>query len=210
MKPTCGPAREDCRHGNTPADGGNYDVGVIGNGAECVNAATESAPARTEEVILGQPVAPGLLEIERTRGERCWNQWSPRHCPESWARRPSNGTQPINGKQWWEKRESTALKSRSAAHSVTAEIRRWSGRRASNPLPRPWQGRALPSELLPLGQREDHNPGRQADFTGRQCVNRRPHLSRSWFTLIADSCSLTRSRRPDSTAARTAARASAS
>ena len=31
----------------------------------------------------------------------------------------------------------------------------WSGRRASNPLPRPWQGRALPSELLPLGQRID-------------------------------------------------------
>src|SRR4030081_896530 len=33
-------------------------------------------------------------------------------------------------------------------------------RRASNPLPRPWQGRALPSELLPLGQRRNHNPAR--------------------------------------------------
>jgi hypothetical protein len=53
MKPTGGPAREDCRHGKTPADGGKYNVGVIGNGAPCVNAATESAPARTEEVILG-------------------------------------------------------------------------------------------------------------------------------------------------------------
>src|SRR4030081_1925576 len=31
-------------------------------------------------------------------------------------------------------------------------------RRASNPLPRPWQGRALPSELLPLGQRRNDNP----------------------------------------------------
>jgi hypothetical protein len=27
----------------------------------------------------------------------------------------------------------------------------WSGRRGSNPRPRPWQGRALPSELRPLG-----------------------------------------------------------
>ncbi len=25
----------------------------------------------------------------------------------------------------------------------------WSGRRGSNPRPRPWQGRALPTELLP-------------------------------------------------------------
>src|SRR5260221_8355531 len=40
------------------------------------------------------------------------------------------------------------------------ELESWSGRRASNPLPRPWQGRALPSELLPLGQRRNHNPAR--------------------------------------------------
>ena len=32
----------------TPSRGGKDDVGVIGNGAQCVNAATESAPARTE------------------------------------------------------------------------------------------------------------------------------------------------------------------
>ena len=43
----------------------------------------------------------------------------------------------------------------------TALEQSWSGRRASNPLPRPWQGRALPSELLPLGQRKDHNPARE-------------------------------------------------
>src|SRR5207248_10755320 len=29
---------------------------------------------------------------------------------------------------------------------------RWSGRRGSNPLPQPWEGRALPDELLPLGR----------------------------------------------------------
>src|SRR6266508_555541 len=28
----------------------------------------------------------------------------------------------------------------------------WSGRRDSNPLPQPWEGRALPGELLPLGR----------------------------------------------------------
>ena len=27
--------------------------------------------------------------------------------------------------------------------------KKWSGRRDSNPRPRPWQGRALPTELLP-------------------------------------------------------------
>ena len=53
MKPTGGPTREDCRHGKTPAGGGKYNVGVIGNRAQCVNAATESLPRRTEKVILG-------------------------------------------------------------------------------------------------------------------------------------------------------------
>jgi hypothetical protein len=41
-------------------------------------------------------------------------------------------------------------------------------------------------------------------------VDRRPHVSRRAFTLIADSCSFVRSRRPDSTAARTASIAAAS
>ena len=45
----------------------------------------------------------------------------------------------------------------------------WSGRRASNPLPRPWQGRALPSELLPLGQREDHTLARPAGRLDPAC-----------------------------------------
>ena len=48
MKPTGGPTREDCRYGKTPADGGKYNVGVIGNRAQCVDAATESAPAHTK------------------------------------------------------------------------------------------------------------------------------------------------------------------
>ncbi len=119
MKPAGRSTREDCRHGQTPAGGSKDDVGVIGNGAQCVNAATESAPARTEEVILGESVPSGLLKIEGTRGESCWNDWSSRHGPESWARRPRNGTQPKKDSGCWEKRDSTALDSRSAAHSRT-------------------------------------------------------------------------------------------
>jgi hypothetical protein len=73
MKPAGGPTGEDCRCGETPARGGKDNVGVIGNRAQCVKAATEPAPARTQKVILGQPVLPGFLEIEWTCGERCWN-----------------------------------------------------------------------------------------------------------------------------------------
>ena len=51
--------------------------------------------------------------------------------------------------------------------------------------------------------------GAQGVQGDRQCTKRVPHLSRSWFTRIADSCSITRSRRPDWTAALTAAIASA-
>jgi hypothetical protein len=34
----------------------------------------------------------------------------------------------------------------------------WSGRRDLNPRPRPWQGRALPTELLPRRQNPPHRP----------------------------------------------------
>jgi hypothetical protein len=45
----------------------------------------------------------------------------------------------------------------------------WSGRRASNPLPQPWQGCALPSELLPL-------------------VGRGPILAKPWRRCSAVAC----------------------
>jgi hypothetical protein len=83
VKPACRPAGKHRRRGKTPAGGGKDNVGVIGNCAQCVKATTEPAPARTEQVILGQPVQPGFLEIEGTRGERYRNQWSPRHDPPS-------------------------------------------------------------------------------------------------------------------------------
>src|SRR5207245_11644555 len=46
---------------------------------------------------------------------------------------------------------------------------------------------------------------RQAVEGSRHCVTRRPHRSRRAFTLIAESCSFVRSRRPDRTAALMAA-----
>ena|SRR5207245_5590792 len=82
MKPAGGPTGEDCRRGKTPAEGGKRNVRVISIRAQWVKAATESLPAPTEEVILGQPV-----------------------------RR-------VNGLECLEKRESTALESPSAAHSM--------------------------------------------------------------------------------------------
>ena len=45
----------------------------------------------------------------------------------------------------------------------------------------------------------------QAVWGSGHCVTRRPQRSRRAFTLIAESCSFVRSRRPDSTAALTAA-----
>jgi hypothetical protein len=50
----------------------------------------------------------------------------------------------------------------------------------------------------------------QAEMGVRQGIGLRPHRSRSVFTRIADSCRRARSRRPDSTAARTAATVEAS
>jgi hypothetical protein len=83
VEPGGGPKGEDRPRGKTPADGRKHDVGVIGYVAKRVKAATEAAPARTEEVILGQPVPPSFFEIEGTPGECCWNHWSSSHGPES-------------------------------------------------------------------------------------------------------------------------------
>ena len=38
------------------------------------------------------------------------------------------------------------------------DTRGWSGRRGSNPRPQPWQGCALPTELLPRGDHHTHGP----------------------------------------------------
>src|SRR5712664_588353 len=53
---------------------------------------------------------PSLLEIERTRRQSIWNPWSSRHVPESWAMHPRNGSLPIKGEEWFEKRESNPSK----------------------------------------------------------------------------------------------------
>jgi len=52
VEPGGGPKGEDGPRGKTPAHGRKHDVGVIGYGAQRVKAATEAAPARTEEMVL--------------------------------------------------------------------------------------------------------------------------------------------------------------
>ena len=39
-----------------------------------------------------------------------------------------------------------------ATLTITKRSQEWSGKRDSNSRPRPWQGRALPTELFPLGR----------------------------------------------------------
>ena len=119
MKPACGSTREYCLPRKTPDGGGKNDVGVVGYSTERVIAATESAPTRTEQVILRQPMPPGLLKIERTLRQRIWNPWSSRHNPESWAIRPRKGILPVKGDECYEKRESNPLECRLAAHSMS-------------------------------------------------------------------------------------------
>src|SRR5437870_11858777 len=55
----------------------------------------------------------------------------------------------------------SAWKGPKAAGNAAGELERrsWSGRRASNPLPQPWQGCALPSELLPRPRDRCHLTG---------------------------------------------------
>jgi hypothetical protein len=67
-------------------------------------------------VILGQPVLPGFLEIEGTRGERYRNQWSPRHDPHSVDKVASKWNSACKGSECRGKRVSTDLESRSPAH----------------------------------------------------------------------------------------------
>ena len=127
VQPRGGPTGEDSRHGQTPARGREHNLGVMSDGAQGVKAATESLPARTDEVILGQPIPSGLLKIEGTLGELDWNRWGSGHGPESWAAGRLNGTQPINGNEWAKRRQSTSGQCRSVAHSVTAEAKGGAG-----------------------------------------------------------------------------------
>jgi hypothetical protein len=53
----------------------------------------------------------------------------------------------------------------------------WSGRRDSNPLPQPWEGRALPGELLPLG-------GKPILGSTKPSAWRKKHLIRREFGAV--------------------------
>ena len=95
VKPACGSAREDRLRRQTWPGSRKLDVWVVGDRVERIKTATHSAPARTEQVILRQPMAPGLFEIEWTRCQSSWNMWRSRHDPKSWAMRRRNGIPPI-------------------------------------------------------------------------------------------------------------------
>src|ERR1051325_7123878 len=58
---------------------------------------------------------------------------------------------------------------------------RWSGRRDSNPRHRPWQGRTLPAELLPLNPRTSfsHKQGPPGNSAPAWCIRRDLAVSRS-------------------------------
>ncbi len=62
---------------------------------------------------------------------------------------------------------------------LSSRVWYWSGRRASNPLPRPWQGRALPSELLPLGQLKMIPEASRSGTATRSTPSRHPRRSPS-------------------------------
>ena len=64
----------------------------------------------------------------------------------------------------------------------------WSGKRDSNSRPRPWQGRALPTELFPPG-----HPSSGGSLRNANCRDRRPGVKPrrhavATATLHVDSC----------------------
>ena len=67
----------------------------------------------------------------------------------------------------------TAVPSARAWRVVQGHTRKWSGRRGSNPWPRPWRGRALPIELHPQFLRDSRPASTGA--ASRQVVNERRH-----------------------------------
>ena len=74
---------------------------------------------------------------------------------------------------------------------VKGLVRNWSGKRDSNSRPRPWQGRALPTELFPL--KEDNyrslqgfgNPNRADNAVLPDCL---PDPALRKAAIVMSSC----------------------
>jgi hypothetical protein len=97
VKPGCGSTGEDCLLWKAPDGGSKNNVGVPGYGMERVITATESAPARTKQVIFRQPIPLNLLKIEGTRRQSIWNSRCSRHVPKSSTMHRRKGTLRIKG-----------------------------------------------------------------------------------------------------------------
>ena len=186
--------------------------GPLGDLMPGIQATTQAPPARAEQLRSRYAMPARLFDRERTLGQVRRNARSRRHaenagrCPAQEQRRvlrPSVGCARYQG-----------IPISNGAHSRRSEIRTGAGD-------------GLRTRYLDLGKvalyqvsysRSDRGsilPGRapsadQAAVRVRQGIRRLPHRSRSAFTRIADSWSLAQLRRPDSTAARTAAIAWAS
>ena len=174
VKPGSGASREDRRVRQTELGRDQPRHWRLGDVTPDVDATTKSPPACPEQLLTRQTLRARLFESERTFGQLRRNTRSRRHaknagrCAAYEQRRPLTPSVRSVGYQ-------------GAAIANVAHTRRlsWSGRRASNPLPRPWQGRALPSELLPLGQLEIlPEPSRSGTAT-RRTRSRDPRRSPS-------------------------------
>src|SRR5882672_6459216 len=137
--------------------------------------------SRNHAASLTEPLLAGLLAKARTLprfiSEKALTNQQPELAEDSAPRMLGHRSTPLLQRCCDDPLNRSPSKA-NWAHTHRLEGRRWSGRRASNPLPRPWQGRALPSELLPLGQREmiprpvrppsPHGSARSAGPSGRE------------------------------------------
>ena len=118
------------------------------------------APTRAISVELEIQIRSGEKQILRPEGGRSSPAASPHASPEHNRRLP-----PFGGL--------------SKVHSKVPRVI-WSGRRGSNPRPRPWQGRALPLSYTRIRDVGDRSPA-TAELCQMQAVNAtvrtRPNLT---------------------------------
>ena len=76
-----------------------------------------------------------------------------------------------------------------------AGAKKWSGRRDSNPRPSPWQGDALPTEPLPLEDRDHRSGGAESqDRTGDTAIFSRVLYQLSYLGPMANQALVARRR----------------
>src|SRR5256885_14061164 len=76
MKPGSCMSGEHCVPWETFCGGRQSYQGLVGDLTRCVKPTAQAPPARRAQVVPGQSVAPGLLEVERPGGECGRNAWN--------------------------------------------------------------------------------------------------------------------------------------